>query len=66
MCSDVFRLQQRFVGLGFKTEEAFVNVCLDVDPHLDFRDLVLFWNLGLVTEALSEKIELILEELKNE
>lgn len=55
-----------FCLLGFKTREAFIEVCLDIDQTVDFRDCYLAWDLGLITAAFEQKFERILEALINE
>lgn len=61
-----FEARVIFALLGFKTKEAFIYVCQDIDNGIDHRDLSLLWEFGVKTLELENRIAKIIETLKNE
>lgn len=56
----------QFAQMGFCTKEAFFNICFDIDNTIDWRELVLLWDLDVLTLEMAAKMDHILETLKNE
>lgn len=63
ICAD---LKVLFLKLGFKSRQAFYNVCLDLDDSLSVDSLILFWETNVFNKEVYYKIETVLQLLKQE
>lgn len=55
-----------FTHLGFTCRTAFYNVCKSLDSTLNGFELINFYNGEVVSETLVNRLEAVLEMLKNE
>lgn len=55
-----------FAALGFKTVNAVVNICLDLDASIAVWEIDVFWRDGICTQDFETKINGVLERLKTE
>lgn len=52
--------------LGFAGKEAYVNVCMELDHTLSAAELLVVWDLGVMTHDIEQKIAIIIDKLKQE
>jgi len=56
----------QFAKLGFVTRLAFYNICLGEDKGIAVWQLDVFWDHGILSEGLEDKIYNIIEKVKVE
>lgn len=55
-----------FLGMGFSGFTAFFNVCISIQPTLNRFDVLLFWEGINVSNSVCDRIESVMEVLKQE
>lgn len=55
-----------FYTYGFRGLTSFLNVCVSIDSELDTNKLSAFWRTEIEDAAIYNKLEDIIEFLKNE
>ena len=63
---NIFRIKNQFIDFGFKSRTAFYNVCLELCPEVSKFSLMMFWDHGICKPSFFDKLDFVLEQLKNE
>lgn len=58
--------KMEFYSLGFKTFEAFKNICISIDQTLKDADLLWVWEFGIANDDIDSKVNNVLENLRHE
>lgn len=59
-------LKVAFIKLGFKSKQAFYNICKSLDASITNEELYLFWYLEACSESLFIKIDNVINNLRHE